>query len=100
MPSTRSHGADAANCPPGSPTRGARDVASRDQALQLSPIGTPVGREFVGSEGYLYLKVFKATIFDCCDPYWVEHPDGDREELTKREMDVGMGVAARPSFSA
>ena len=35
------------------------------------------------------------------DPYWrVEYPDGDWEERTKREIDVGMGVAARPSFSA
>ena len=85
--------------PAGPPTRGAREVASRDQALQLFPIGTPVGREFVDSEGLA--KTFKATVFDYCDPYWrVEYPDGDWEELNKWEMNVGMGVAARPSFSA
>ena len=42
-------------------------------------------------------KVFKATVFDCCDAYWrVEYPDGDWEELRKREGGVGMGMAARP----
>ena len=93
------HGADATPRPAGPPTRGAREVASRDQALQLFPIGTPVGREFVDSEGLV--KTFQATVFDYCDPYWrVEYPDGDWEELRKREMNVGMGVAARPSFSA
>ena len=85
--------------PAGPPTRGAREVASRAQALQLFPIGTPIGREFVDSEGHP--KVFKAAVFDYCDPYWrVDYPDGDWEELTKREMDAGVGVAARPSFSA
>ena len=58
-----------------------------------------MGREFVDSEGLA--TTFKATVFDYCDPYWrVEYPDGDWEELTKREMNVGIGVAARPSFSA
>eukprot|EP00903_Cladosiphon_okamuranus_P021321 g19591.t2 len=69
------------------------------KALRLFPISTPVGREFVDSEGHP--KIFKATVFDYCDPYWrVEYPDGDWEDLTKREMDAGVGVAAQPSFSA
>jgi len=93
------HGTDATPRPAGPLTRGAREVASREQAPQLFPINTPVGREFVDSEGYP--KIFKAAVFDYCDPYWrVEYPDGDWEELTKREMDAGVGVAARPSFSA
>ena len=56
------HGTDATPRPTGPPTRGAREVASRDQALQLFPMGTPVGREFVVSEGLA--KTFKATVFD------------------------------------
>ena len=60
-------GADAIPRPAGPPTRGARDVASNDQALQLFRIDTPVGREFVDSEGLA--KTFKATVFDYCDPY-------------------------------
>ena len=84
---------------PRPPTRGVREVESREQALRLFPVGTRVGREFADNEGQT--KVFKATVFDFCDPYWrVEYPDGDWEELTKREMDAGVGVAACPSFSA
>ena len=60
------HGANAAPHPAGPSTHGARDVASRDQALQLFPVGTPVGKEFVDSEGHP--KIFKATIFDYCPP--------------------------------
>ncbi|CAB1096262.1 unnamed protein product [Ectocarpus sp. CCAP 1310/34] len=92
------YGENGAPRPAGPPTRGEREVASREQALQLFPVGTQVGREFADSDGHL--KVFKATAFDCCDPYWrVEYPDGDWEELTKSEMDKGIGVAARPSLS-
>ena len=72
---------------------------SRERALEIFPIGTVVGRIFTDSEGNS--KTFKATVYDYCDPYWrVQYPDGDREELTKREVDQGMGVAARPSSSA
>lgn len=62
------HGADAAPRPAGPPTRGEREVASREPALQLFPIGTPVGPEFADSDGRL--KVFRAAVFDYCDPYW------------------------------
>ena len=51
------HGADAAPRPAGPPARGRRDVASREQALQLFPIGTQIGREFADREGHL--KVFE-----------------------------------------
>ena len=72
------HGEEAAPRLAGPPTRGEREVASREQALRLFPIGTPVGREFVDNEGHP--KTFKATVFDYCDPYWrVEYPDGDWE---------------------
>ena len=72
---------------------------SRDRALEIFPIGTVVRRIFTDSEGNS--KTFKATVYDYCDPYWrVQYPDGDWEELTKREVDQGMGVAARPSSSA
>ena len=61
--------------------------------------GPPARGEFADSKGYL--KVFRATVFDYCNPYWcVEYPDGDWEELTKREVDTGIGVAARPSTAS
>ena len=92
------YGADAAPRPAGPLARGRRDVASREQALQLFPIGTQIGREFADREGHL--KAFRAAVFDYCDPYWrVEYPDGDWEGLTKRGVTVGIGVAARPSPS-
>ena len=85
------HDADATPRPTGPPTRGVREVASREQALLLFPIGTQVGREFAHQDGKL--KIFGASVFDYCDPYWrVKYPDGDWEE--------GVGVAARPSFPA
>lgn len=93
------HGADATPRPAGPPARGAREVASREQALQLFPRGTLVGREFADNEGHP--KGFQAAVFDNCDPYWrVEYPDGDWEELTMREMDDAVGVAARTSVSS
>lgn len=85
--------------PVGEPTRGAREVESRERALDIFPVGTEVGRIFTDSEGRS--KTFKAKVYDYCDPYWrVEYPDGDWEELTKREVDQGIGVAAQPSTSA
>ena len=93
------HNPGAAPRPPGEPSRGAREVDSRERALEIFPIGTVVGRIFTDSEGNS--KTFKATVYDYCDPYWrVQYSDGDWEELTKREVDQGMGVAARPSSSA
>ena len=93
------HGVDAAPRPAGPLARSERDVASREQARQPFPIGTQIGREFADREGHL--KVFRAAVFDYCDPYLrVEYPDGDWEELTKREVTVGIGVAARPPPSA
>ena len=74
-------------------------MASRDQALQLFPVGTVVGREFADSEGHL--KVFRAKVFDYCDPYWrVEYTDGDWEELTKRGRSTPASASppGRPSL--
>lgn len=90
------HGPDKARRPPGIPTRGEREVASREDALRQYPLGTKVGREFADSEGNL--KIFYGTVYDFCDPHWrVEYPDGDWEELTKRELDKGIGLVAQPS---
>jgi len=90
------HHPDAAPRPPGEPTRGEREVESRERALDMFPCGTVVGRIFTDAEGQP--KVFKAKVYDYCDPYWrVEYPDGDWEELTKREVEQGIGVAAQPS---
>ena len=90
------HGPTATTRPAGPPTRGEREMASREQPFQLFPVGTSVGREFANNEGQF--KVFKATVFDYSDPFWrVEYPDGDWGELTRREMDTAIGVASRPS---
>ena len=71
---------------------GNRRCSSSRSALR-SDVSSPTARG--------YLEIFRAAVFDCCDPYWrVENPDGDWEELTKREVTVGIGVAARPSPSA
>ena len=87
------HHPDAAPRPPGEPTRGEREVESRERALDMFPCGTVVGRIFTDAEGQP--QVFKAKVYDYCDPYWrVEYPDGDSEELTKREVEQGIGVAA------
>ena len=72
--------------PPGDPTRGEREVESRDRGLDMFPRGTVIGRVFVDIEGRS--KTFKAKVYDYCDPYWrVGYPDGDWEELIKREAE-------------
>eukprot|EP00752_Nemacystus_decipiens_P015644 g13961.t1 len=93
------HHPNVAPRPPGEPTRGEREVESRERALEIFPRGTEVGRIFTDAEGRS--KTFKATVYDYCDPYWrVEYPDGDWEELTRREVAEGIGVAAQPPSSA
>lgn len=62
------HGEDATPRPAGPPTRGAREVESREHPLRLFPAGAQAGLEFVDNEGQP--KVFKATVFDYSDPYW------------------------------
>lgn len=67
--------------------------------MEIFPRGTEVGRVFTDAEGRS--KTFKASVYDYCDPYWrVEYPDGEWEELTKREVTQGIGVAAEPPSSA
>eukprot|EP00903_Cladosiphon_okamuranus_P016079 g14843.t1 len=61
--------------------------------------GRHQGRVFTDAEGRS--KTFKATLYDYCNPYWrMEYPDGDWEELTKREVENGIGVVAQQSSSA
>ena len=89
------HGPRKAARPQGAPSRGGREVASREQALLQFPVGTEVGREFADNSGKI--KTFRGRIIDFSDPYWrVEYPDGDWEELTRREVIHGMGVATQP----
>lgn len=86
---------DKAARPPGPPTRGEREVASREDALLQYPVGTVVGREFADGEGNT--KVFRGKVKDFADPYWrVEYADGDWEELTRRELIHGIAVATQP----
>eukprot|EP00752_Nemacystus_decipiens_P011522 g10231.t1 len=93
------HNPNVAPRPPGEPTRGEREAESRERALETLPRGTEVGRNFMDAEGRS--KTFKATVSDYCDPYWrVDYLDGDWEELTRREVAQGIGVAAQPPSSA
>lgn len=50
--------------PPGEPTRGEREVESRERALDMVPRGTEVGRAFTDAEGRS--KTFKAKVYDYC----------------------------------
>lgn len=60
---------------------------------------TIVGRKFVDAEGQT--KVFRGKVCDFSEPYWrVEYPDGDREELTRRELIREMSVTSSTPDSA
>lgn len=91
------HDPDATPRPAGPPTRGARQVTSREHTLRLFPIGTPAGRELADGEGHL--KAFKANLFDCCDPYWrVEYRDDGWEGLLEYFPSVMASSAFGYSF--
>jgi len=93
------HGPDDAPRPPGSPTRGEREVATREAALQEFPLGTEVGRELHDLDGNVVVS--RGKVCDFCDPYWrVEFGDGDWEELTRRELQRGITLAAQIPPSA
>ena len=86
------HGTAAAPRPPGPPSRGEREVATREQALQEFPLNTEVGRELLDKNGNTIVS--RGKICDFYDPYWrVEFSDGDWEELTRRELRRGITMA-------
>ena len=79
------YGPEIAARPPGSPSRGKREVATREEALSKFPLGTEVARELMDKEGNVILS--RGRVCDFYDPYWrVEYGDGDWEELTRREL--------------
>ena len=93
------HRPGAAPRPPGTPTRGEREVATREAALQEFPLATEVCRELKDKDCNIILN--RGKICDFYDPYWrVEFSDGDWEELTKRELRHGITLAAQVPSSA
>ena len=94
------HGPGVAPRPAGPPTRGEREVATREDALKEFPLNTEVGRELMDQDGNAILR--RGKICDFYDPYWrVEFSDGDWEELTRRELRKGITLAAQlPSAAA
>ena len=91
----RYQGPDQAPRPAGAPSRSEKEVAKREGALREFPVGTEVGRELVSETGQRVVR--KGKIWDYSDPYWrVEYPDGDWEELSRREVRSALVVASQP----
>ena len=85
---TRTH-SDCRPRPKPAPLKGERDTESRARALQDFPVGTQVGRPFEGTDGVSRVAV--GEVYDAQVSYWrVGYPDGDWEELSRREMDTGV----------
>ena len=58
-------------------------------------IPTEIGRELVGKDGQTVVR--KGKICDFSDPYWrVEYPDGDWEELSRKEVRKAVLLAHQP----
>eukprot|EP00752_Nemacystus_decipiens_P005076 g4607.t1 len=93
------HGPDIAPRPPGAPTRGEREVATREAALKEFPLNTEVGRELQDNNANVIIT--RGKVCDFYDPYWrVEFSDGDWEELTRRELRRGIAYASQVPPSA
>eukprot|EP00752_Nemacystus_decipiens_P012408 g10995.t1 len=85
------HGPDIAPRPPGAPTRGEREVATREAALKEFPLNTEVGRELQDNNGNVIIT--RGKVCDFYDPYWrVKFSDVDWEELTRRELRRGIAL--------
>ncbi|CAB1113987.1 unnamed protein product [Ectocarpus sp. CCAP 1310/34] len=88
------HGSDVAPRPPGAPTRGEREVATREAALQEFPLNTEVAKELRDKDDNIILS--RGKVCDFYDPYWrVEFSDGDWEEFTRRELRHGIALASQ-----
>lgn len=61
------HGPDVAPRPPGAPSRGKREVVTREEALREFPLGKEVARELQDQKGNFVLS--GGEICDICDPY-------------------------------
>eukprot|EP00752_Nemacystus_decipiens_P016023 g14325.t1 len=93
------HGPDIAPRPPGAPTRGEREVATREAAVKEFPLNTEVGRELQDNNGNVIIT--RGKVCDFYDPYWrVEFSDGDWEELTRRELRRRIALASQVPPSA
>ena len=67
-------------------TSNERLAANRAYALLEVPVGTVVRRDFTDQQGRI--QRCKTEVYDYKTPYWrVRHEDGDREELTRTEIE-------------
>ena len=70
-------------------SKGERDTELCARALQDFPAGTQVRRPFEGADGVRRKAV--GRVYTSQVPYWrVQYPDGDWEELSRREMNDGV----------
>lgn len=74
--------------PPEYPSKEDRDAASREQAVKDFPVGTKVRQSFTDGGGQVSEQT--GVVYDFREPYWkVRYPDGDWEELSRREINRG-----------
>lgn len=93
------HGSDKAVRPPGTPTKGKREVGPERMPYCRILWAQVVGRSFFDPQGNL--RMCQGKVCDLSDPcWWVEYPVGDWEELTRREIIHGIELAAQPPVPA
>ena len=74
-------------------TSSERLAADRAHALLEVPIGTVVWRDFADQRGRIQRR--RTEVYDYKTPYWrVRHEDGDREELTRTEIEQGRDTSS------
>lgn len=62
-----------------------RKRRGRQEALCMFPVGTKILRTFIKNDQE---DTMTGSVYDFKEPYWrIRYPDGDWEELTKREME-------------
>ena len=81
------------------PTSSERFAADRLRALLEAPIGTMVWRNFTDQQGRIQRD--RAEVYnDYKTPYWkVRHLDGDWDELTRAEVERGIGTPSASTKS-
>ena len=74
--------------PAAKPTSSERLAANRTHALSEVPIGIVVWRDFTDRQERI--QRCRTEVYDYKTPYWrVRHADGDREELSRTEIEQG-----------
>ena len=84
--------------PAAQPSRSEHFGANRAHALLEVPIGTMVWRDFTDQQGRIHRC--QTEVYDYKTPYWrVRHADGDWEELTRTEVEIGRNTSSAPTES-